>query len=101
MSEYHGKGAYGRSDMTKRDAQSIYNRIQCAPMLFWLAEALDLPEIQLEAAFETVTNQSSKGARQCAALRDVIPWHDIEAALDHRKYGKLDRLRIALALKLK
>jgi len=35
-------GAYGRSAWD-RTAESVYNHIQCAPMLLWLAEAGGIP----------------------------------------------------------
>ena len=64
LREYGGPGAYDRSDTAKRNAETIYNRIQCAPMLFWLAEALTLENVKLEAAFATVTRIESKGSTQ-------------------------------------
>ncbi|MEX3314981.1 hypothetical protein [Sulfitobacter sp. PS-8MA] len=97
LSEYSGPGAYGRSEKTKRSAEYAYNHIQCAPMLFWLAEALDAKERCLAAGFEAVLDVPQKGARQCAALRRCIPWTVIENALGNWRYNRIDRCKIKLA----
>lgn len=97
LNEYDGPGAYDRSDRVKRNAETIYNRIQCAPMLFWLAEALAMDNAKLEAAFATVTRIDFKGARQCAGLREHITWLDIEAGLDGFNYNLFQKLRIKAA----
>ncbi len=81
LAEYAGPGAYGRQDATPRSAKAVWNRIQCAPMLFWLAEALNLPEAELDHAFLAVTKAPRRNASQCAALRKVFPWEVIEHAL--------------------
>ncbi len=69
LSGYNGAGAYGRSNQTPRNARYAYNHIQCAPMLFWLAEALGFDTDKLDAAYDAVIAIDAKGARQCAALR--------------------------------
>lgn len=82
LREYDGPGAYGRSTHSGRDARYIYNHIQCAPMLFWLAEAVEVPEAQLDAAFAAVVKVKPRGASQCGALRKAISWDEIEARID-------------------
>lgn len=85
LAEYDGPGAYGRMARASRDAKYVYNHIQCAPMLFWLAEALGMPTETLDTAYTATIQAPSKGAAQCAALRRVLPWVDIEAALASNK----------------
>ena len=97
LKEYDSPGAYDRSDKAKRDAETIYNRIQCAPMLFWLGEALQLPPAQLDAAFTAVVRIEAKGGPQCAALRSVTSWRDIAKTFEATDYARFDRLRIRLA----
>lgn len=82
LREYDGPGAYGRATHSGRDARYIYNHIQCAPMLFWLAEAVGVPDAQLDAAFKAVVESKPRGASQCGALRKVIPWDEIETRID-------------------
>lgn len=81
LGEYDGPGAYGRKGWANRDAAFIWNHIQCAPMLFWLAEALGLPETDLERAYQDILAAPKRNASQCAVLRRVFPWEVIEAAL--------------------
>jgi len=42
LRNYDGLGYYGRLRWD-RDAQFVYNHVQCAPMLLWLAEAAGAP----------------------------------------------------------
>ena len=63
LAEYDGPGAYGRSD-AKRDARFVYNHIQCAPMLFWLSEALETPSDILNMTFDAVVAARNRGAQQ-------------------------------------
>ena len=81
LAEYDGSGAYGRQAATPRDARYIYNHIQCAPMLFWLAEAVEFPKDTLDRAFAAVVTAPKKNASQCAALRRVVAWDDIATQL--------------------
>lgn len=80
--EYDGLGAYGRQTGKARDARYAYNHIQCAPMLFWLAEALDVGDQELDSAFEAVLAAPRRNASQCAALRKVIPWEALAPKLE-------------------
>jgi hypothetical protein len=50
-------------------------------MLLWLAEALELPENELQAAVVAVLAAPARNASRCAALRNVLPWRAIEVAL--------------------
>jgi hypothetical protein len=97
LAEYYGPGAYGRSEKSLRTAKYAYNHIQCAPMLFWLAEALGAQEHGLKTGFDEVVGISEKGAPQCAALRRCIPWSEIERALDNWQYSRFERSKIMLA----
>ena len=96
LGAYDGPGAYGRAEWASRDAAFVWNHIQCAPMLFWLAEALALPDAVLDRAYQDIVAAPKRGASQCAALRRIIPWVDIEAALLARPKGVLGKLLTAL-----
>ena len=54
LREYNGPGAYGRQTGKTRDAQFAFNHGQCAPMLFWLAEALEMPDARLTLAYSAI-----------------------------------------------
>lgn len=81
LAEYDGQGAYGRKIDPSRDARFVYNHIQCAPMLFWRAEALGFPDDVLDDAFAAVIAAPKRNASQCAAFRRVLPWDRIDAVL--------------------
>lgn len=40
LAEYETTGVYGRSPNSGMNARAIYNRLSCAPMAFWFAEAV-------------------------------------------------------------
>lgn len=82
LDEYQGPGAYGRQDQATDDAQKVYNRVQSAPMLLWLAEAARIEKLALSKAIAEVKAAGRSGASQCAALRRVIPWSAIAERLD-------------------
>lgn len=81
LAEYDGAGAYGRKVHKGKDARFIYNHIQCAPMLFWLAEAVGVDGSRLNETYTRVIEAPSKNASQCGALRKVISWDDIAPKL--------------------
>lgn len=84
LAGYGGQGAYGRLIDPARDARYVYNHIQCAPMLFWLIEALDAFEDRLDDVFRDVVDAPDRNASQCAALRKVVGWAELEVALKAR-----------------
>lgn len=97
LREYDGPGAYNRGSDKKRDAAFVYNHVQCAPMLFWLSEALSVNDGLLAKAHEAVVQSPPRGASQCASLRDVLPWSTVELALQEWAYSRAQRLRIQIA----
>lgn len=99
LGAYDGPGAYGRKEWASRDAKFIWNHIQCVPMLYWLAEALALPDVDLDRAYQDVIAAPKRDASQCAALRRVFPWHVIEAALPpHPPKGPIAKLKAIVSL---
>ena len=94
LSEYDSPGAYGRETKVLRDASYAYNRIQCAPMLFWLSAALGAPQAQLDSAFDAVVKAPRKGASQCAALRKILTWQVVEGLLKSHKYSFAEKVKI-------
>lgn len=82
LREYDGPGAYGRAAGTRRDARFVYNHVQCAPMLLWLAEAVGVETALIIAASDAVRAAPERNASQCGALRKVIPWEMIAHRLE-------------------
>jgi len=83
LKDYKGKGYYKRTNW-KRNAEFIYNHLQCSPMLLWLGEALGVPDLLLHKASEAAKKAGKNDASQCAALRREIPWNIIEEAMKKR-----------------
>jgi len=81
LSEYESPGAYGRVKWGGRDASYIYNHIQCAPMLLWLAEAIGISRPILLKAKKTIISSGKNGASQCSALRRIITWEMIDSQI--------------------
>ena len=80
LSEYGGPGAYRRKP-GDRSAKFAYNRIQCAPMLVWLAEASGVPRTTLRNAVRVALSSGRSSGSQCASIRRIIPWEVIERLL--------------------
>lgn len=70
VSESREKGAYGRKRGHK-SAESIYVRIQCEPMLLWLAEACGIPK---KIILKTISQIKSKNhySKNCGIIRSNI-----------------------------
>ena len=82
LEHYDGPGAYGRANWANRSAEFVYNHIQCAPMLVWLAEALGVPSELLKIACIAVTKSGSRHAAQCGAFRRAVTWADIRKRIE-------------------
>lgn len=80
LSEY-GEPGYYRRQHPGKDAQFFYNHFKCAAGLLWLAEALGEEPARLREAVIRVDAAGPNLARQCGALRSVIPWSRIAELL--------------------
>ena len=81
LSDYDGPGPFGRKIDHGRNMDAIYRRIACPPMLFWLAEAVGVSDSKLDDACRAVIGAPAHSTSRCAALRRVISWEAIEAAM--------------------
>jgi hypothetical protein len=87
LQEYDGPGYYNRKVPKKpRSMPYIYAHIHCAPMLLWLAEAAGVRTSQLRKADGALRRLVRDGLHDsnpaCGrAVRSIIPWREIEAAL--------------------
>ncbi|SHK58381.1 Site-specific recombinase XerD [Shimia gijangensis] len=73
---------YKRQASSATDARLVFQRLSCAPMLFWLADASEFEETRLRLAFDAVVAAPQNGARQSAAFRRIIPWELIDLHLN-------------------
>ena len=76
---YEGPGYYHRQNWN-RTAEFVYNHINCAPMLLWLIEAAGVKTALVRSASRRLLARDP-GPTQCAAIRRVVPWNVVEAAL--------------------
>ena len=81
LSEYSGPGYYNRKDTEVSMAKRVYSRINCPPMLIWLAEASGIQSKQIKQATQAALNAKKSFPSQCSAIRQIIPWEDVEAKL--------------------
>jgi hypothetical protein len=79
---YDGPGYYNRKDCN-RSAEFVYNHINCADMLLWLAEASGVPKARVVEA-KAACSVSQNPSAQSAAVRRIIPWEMVEVRLDKR-----------------
>lgn len=81
LSEVDGPGYYGRKKGHKA-ASSVYNRIMCEPMLFWLMEASGISKPQLKKVLNAALEAKPHCAARCPAMRKIVSWTMIEEALE-------------------
>lgn len=74
LKEYTGTGPYHRIARDNVLAETVYNRLMCPPMLFWLVEAAGVDQHLLRSGFDAALAAQSNCATQTAAIRKVIPW---------------------------
>ncbi|MGQ5490718.1 hypothetical protein ACUH78_17890 [Thauera sp. ZXT1-4] len=73
-------GTYQRASRPDRDARYVYNHIMEPKMLLWLASASGVNSGVIEEAMLASENASSFASRS-AAVRKIIPWAVVSAAL--------------------
>jgi hypothetical protein len=81
LSEYGTAGRYNRKNKRVRSAEVVYKRIGCPPMLLWLCEASKVTRRQVHSAMRAALTAGPNYRQQCAAIRAIVPWPDVESAL--------------------
>jgi HNH endonuclease len=84
LKEYDGPGFYGRKN-PDRSARFIFNSINSASMIIWLAEAIGIEDRLLKRALKAADINGYNKQRQAAAVRAVIPWELVEIHLEQSK----------------
>lgn len=80
LGDYDGPGFYGRRNWD-RSAAFVYNHVNCAPMVLWLAEALAMPKAAVRAAAREALDAGPGPGSRSAAVRRVLPWIELERRL--------------------
>ena len=79
LSEYDGPGFYGRKN-ADRSARFIFNKLNSADQIIWLAEASGVDAALLKKALKASKNLPH--SKQAAGVRAILPWELIEANLE-------------------
>lgn len=75
LSEYPTAGPYGRKPADRTLAQVVYGRVNCPPMVFWLAETFGVDEGLLCEAHAAALAVQKNQASQSGAIRSVLAWN--------------------------
>ncbi len=81
--DYQGGGAYGRKVHGRRDAERVYNQLQCPDMLIYLAKESGVSPGRIREAKRAAGKGGSKArlAAKCRAIRKILPWSLVLKAL--------------------
>ena len=84
LTEYPTPGPYGRKTSERTLAQVVYSRVNCPPMVFWLAETVGVHTEALRVAHQAAIKAPINQASQAGAIRSKLPW---ELVFTHIKTG--------------
>jgi hypothetical protein len=75
-------GYYGRSDTTVADARTLYNRLNCGPMILWLAESAGAGTIPVRMAINDMkANGGGRAQTEAKIARKHFPWERMATLL--------------------
>ena len=80
LNQYHGPGAYQRKTFD-HDAKFAYNHFQCPAGVLWLGEAAGVDVATVCRASRAAHAGAPWPSTQCAAIRRIIAWSEVEARL--------------------
>lgn len=83
LREYGGPGYYGRANWD-RSPEFVYNHVNCPPMVLWLGEAAGVAKRRVVQASQSALSAGPHRPSRSAAIRKLIPWKEVEAALAKR-----------------
>lgn len=72
-----------RAYRPRTGAEAVYNRLNCPPMVFWLAEALGVQHEALRLAFDAALDAPLNQTSQAAAIRARLPWAMVEVRMKY------------------
>ena len=81
LATYDDPSCSRRQYRSRTGAELVYNRLNCPPMVFWLAEAVYAPRGCLLAALDACLVASKNTASQTASVRKHLPWNKLEERL--------------------
>jgi hypothetical protein len=84
---YNSPGAYGRKVIRGRDAKFVYNHVVCPGLLAYLADTSGVARPLVREAKRIARSRGTEMAR-AGAIRRVIPWELVQAALIVNHYAR-------------
>lgn len=88
-------------DLASSPASRRWGGLASPPMLIWLAEAAGLPAERVQAAAEAalavIGDTGKESAAAAKAVRNVLPWLEVEAALTAQPTPDAEQARRAYA----
>ncbi|MEO0668964.1 MAG: hypothetical protein AAFZ99_13720 [Pseudomonadota bacterium] len=81
LQDYQTAGPYGRKPTKRTPAKVVYGRVNCPPMVFWLAEIFGVDVNRLSAAHVAAAAARKNQASQSGAIRSLIPWDVVFASM--------------------
>lgn len=81
LATYDDPSCPRRQYRSRTGAELVYNRLNCPPMVFRLAEAVVAPRSCLSAAFDACLMASKNTASQTASVRKHLTWNKLEHRL--------------------
>ena len=82
---YNSPGAYSRRITSGRDARFVYNHVACPGLLTYLAHASGVRSSLVRKARQIEAGEGTEN-RKAGAIRRVIPWELVQAALKENGY---------------
>lgn len=84
---YNSPGSYGRKVTSGRDAKFVYNHIVCPGLLTYLADASGVARGLVREA-KRVSATGGTEMQRSAAIRRLVPWDVVQAALLNNGYAR-------------
>jgi hypothetical protein len=81
LADQSGPGYKNRKSRGVKEARSVYNHINCPPMLLWLIEASKIRKPLVKKAEKAALQTKKSFPSQSAAIRKVVPWEMVELSL--------------------
>jgi hypothetical protein len=73
LEEYNGPGYYGRSNW-HRDAQFVYQHLNCGPMIVWLNEAAGEDAALINRTIREMRRSGPRAQTEAMTVRRLLPW---------------------------
>jgi hypothetical protein len=74
LGAYNTPGYYGRADTTINDARTVYQRLNCGPMIVWLNEAAGEDPTLIKRTIREMRCGEPRAQTEAMIARQFLPW---------------------------